>query len=83
MNHKLSNEELAKQKLARATTATDRQEAIKFAIQQGMPLNAIEQFMDWLQANAQSREKTASNDASAAQSQQRSNPDTLGSEATG
>jgi hypothetical protein len=42
--------ENAKSSLARARTALARTEAIRAAVSQGMPLNEIEEYLDWLDA---------------------------------
>jgi hypothetical protein len=40
--------EIAKLLLEHAGTFIERQEAIKVAIRLGMPLHAIEEYLDWL-----------------------------------
>lgn len=42
--------EIAKLLLEHAGTFLERSEAIKTAMQMGMPLDEIEQFLDWLDA---------------------------------
>ncbi|MCH5372671.1 MAG: hypothetical protein JJ992_01740 [Planctomycetes bacterium] len=39
---------IAKLILEKATTPTARVEAVKTALQMGMPLNEVEEYLDWL-----------------------------------
>jgi len=41
--------EIAKLILERAATLWEREEAVRQALYQGMPLNEIEEYLDWLE----------------------------------
>jgi DNA-binding transcriptional MerR regulator len=52
--------EIAKLLLEKADTFLSRQEAVKSALELGMPLHEIEQYLDWLDLN-RSKEGLGSN----------------------